>query len=216
MIAGASTVFATIGKTTVFTQNIADTVADVQGIITGAGAIADGANGIQGIGDVGKKLRYRLYVGKGEKPVAVYDIDEDGGIVLSSESPTGIAFNANKGSLSLFSKLGIKLFGKSFISTVNKVALTAVDTLKLVSGGKMSRAAGSDIADSAENLTQVAEFEAVYGAGTKLKIQCVDATVELTPGNVSVQTGGTVNVTGGTVSITGGTVTIVGATVSIN
>jgi hypothetical protein len=191
-------------------------VADVQGIVTGAGAIAEGVNGIQGIGDIGKKLRYRLFIGKGGKPAAVFDIDEDGGIVLSSESPVGIGINANKGSLSLFSKLGIKLFGKSFVTATDKVALTATNTLKLISGGKMSRAAGSDIADSARNITQGAELEAVYGAGSKLKIQCADATVELTPGNVSVQTAGTVNVNGSTVSITGGTVSITGATVTIN
>lgn len=203
LVGAVQGVYANLSKTSVFTENVEELVEDVQGIVSGAGAISDGLDKIQGLGDRGKKLRYRLLVNRQGRQVAAVDIDEEGGLVVSSESVVGTNINANKGSLTLFAKKGLKLFAKGLQAAAETVGLTATRDLKLVSGGQMSRAAGTDIADSAENITIAAEEEVAIGGGTSVILKSGDAEVELSPGQATLNTTGVATVSGGTVNVTG-------------
>jgi hypothetical protein len=217
IISGVSTVYSSLGKTTQYTS-IAQTVADVKGIVTGAGAIADGLDQLRGIGDVGNKLRYRLLINKGGKQVACYDIDSDGGIVLSSESPVGTTLNANKGGLVFYAKKGLKMIAKGLAATFESAAFTTTKDTRLIAGRKQIRTAGTDIVDTAQNITQAAVQEVAIGGGTSVKLVVGTTSVELAPGTVTVNGSGTVNINGGgTVNISGaGLVAITGALVTIN
>jgi hypothetical protein len=223
VVGGVSAVYTSLGKVTQFTS-IAQTVADVKGIVTGAGAIADGLDQLRGIGAVGNTLRYRLLINKGGKQVACYDIDSDGGIVLSSESPVGTTLNANKGGLVFYAKKGIKMIAKGLAATFESLAFTTSKDTQLVAGRKQIRTAGTDIVDSATNITQVAVEEVAIGAGISVKLVVgtssvmVDASgvIVQTAGNAIVNASGAVDVTGGTVNITGGIVSISGGLVTIN
>lgn len=224
LVSGVQTVYTNLSKSSVFTDNVADLVSDVQGIVTGAGAISDGLDKIQGLGDKGKTLRYRLMVNKDGKQVAAFDIDENGGIVLASESDVGTNINANKGGLTLFAKKGMKLFAKGVQGAFDTLGFNTTKDMKLVSGTKMSRSAGTDIADSAQNITLAASEETAIGGGTSVTLVVDTSSVTIDSSGVTVQTSGdatvnasgSVDVTGGTISITGGTVTITGGLVTIN
>ena len=216
VVTGVTAVYSNMGKTAHFTGSIANVVDDVKGVIAGAGAIANGLGELKGLGDIGKKVRYRLLVNKGGKQVAAYDIDEDGGIVMSSESKTGIGINANKGSFNLFARKGVKLFADGVIGQALTIMFSAARELKLVAGTKMSRSAPT-ITDAADSISQAAAADASYGAGTTLKLTVGGASVEVTPATINVTGGGTVNIDGsGTVNISGGLVAISGGLVTIN
>jgi hypothetical protein len=216
VITGASSAFSALGKTSQFTS-IAQTAADVRGIVTGAGAIADGLDQLRGIGEVGKKLRYRLLINKSGKQVAAYDIDEDGGMVLSSEGPVGTTINANKGGIVLYAKKGMKLIAKGLAATFETIGFTSTNDTRLVAAKKQIRTAGTDIIDTGQNVTTVAEQEVAIGAGTSIKIVVGVSSVEITNSGITVQTTGTVDVQGTTVNVTGsGTVAITAPLVTIN
>jgi hypothetical protein len=217
VISGVSTVYTNLGKATEFTS-IAQTVADVKGIVTGAGAISDGLDQLRGIGDVGKTLRYRLLINKSGKQVACYDIDQDGGIVLSSESAIGQTFNANKGGLVFYAKKGLKMIAKGLAATFESAAITTTKDTRMIAGRKQVRTAGTDILDSAQNITQAAQEEVAIGGGTSVKLVVGTTSVELAPGSVTINGAGTVNINGGgTVNVSGsGLVAITGALVTIN
>jgi hypothetical protein len=217
IITGASTVYSSLGKTAQFTS-IAQTAADVKGIVTGAGAIADGLDQLRGIGDVGKKLRYRLLINKGGKQVAAFDIDEDGGVVIASESTVGTTINANKGGLVFYAKKGMRLVAKGLAATFDTIGFTSSKDTRLVSGRKQIRTAGTDIVDTAQNITQVASQEVAIGGGTSVKVVVGTTSITLSPGSVDIEGGGTINVNGGgTVNIAGsGLVAITGGLVTIN
>lgn len=203
-VTGAQTAFSNLGKAAQFTS-IKDVAADVKGIVTGAGAIADGLDQLRGIGDVGKKLRYRLLINKGGKQAAAYDIDEDGGITISSESPVGNTINANKGGLVLYAKKGMKMIAKGLAATFETIGFTSSKDTSLVSGGKQKRTAGTDIIDTGQNVTTVAEQEVAVGAGTSIKLVVGSTEIDVTSGNVTINGSGTVNVNGGgTINIDGG------------
>lgn len=210
VVSGAQTAFSNLGKAAQF-NSIKDVATDVKGIVTGAGAIADGLDQLRGIGAVGKKLRYRLLVNKDGKQAAAYDIDEDGGITISSESPVGNTINANKGGLVLYAKKGMKMIAKGLAATFETIGFTSSKDTSLVAGGSSKRTAGSDIIDTAQNVTTVAEEEVAIGAGTSIKLVVGQSTIEVTSSGVSIQTTGTVDVqASSTVDVQGATVNVTG------
>ena len=216
IVSGSSTAFSNLGKTTQF-NSVKDVATDVKGIVTGAGAIADGLDQLRGIGAVGKKLRFRVLINKNGQQAAAYDIDEDGGITISSESPIGNTINANKGGLVLYAKKGMKMIAKGLAATFETIGFTSSKDTSLVAGGASKRTAGTDIIDTAQNVTTVAEQEVAIGAGTSVKVVVGTSTVEVTNSGINVQTSGTANVQGSTVTVQGSAlVSITAPLVTIN
>jgi len=226
IITNAQSVFSSLGSLTQFTS-IAKTVEDVQGIVTGLGNIADGIDALTGIGEPGNNLRYRLLVNdKDGKQAACYDIDDKGGIVLSSESPTGIALNANKSNIAFYAKKGIRLITKVLALSSKSIGLTSDKDTRLVASKNQIRTAGDSIIDTGDKVTIVGNAEVAVGSAANVRITTVTTTIDITPGNILINGSGTVNINGGgtvnivgggTVNISGpGSVIITGATIQLN
>lgn len=207
LVGAVSATFTIMGRTSQL-QVIDTTSEDVAGIVTGSGNIGDGLDQIRGLGEVGKKLRYRLLINRNGKQVAAYDIDENGGVVLSSESDIGTTINANKGGLALYAKKGIKLVARGLAVAMEKVGITASEDIRLIAGGNSIRTAGNNIIDTAKNITQVADTSVAIGAGVSATLVSDTSSVEVTPSGITVQSSGPVTIQGGTVTITGATVSI--------
>ena len=205
--AGVQTVYANMKKAVHWTGSVKNLIADVKGVVSGAGAIAGGLDQIRGLGDIGKPVRYRLLINKKGAQVAAYEIDENGGIQMASESPVGIGLNANRGSLTLFGRNGVKMFATALIGAALNVIWIAATELKLVAGVKTSRTAPV-ITDAGGSISQAALFDASYGAGVSLTLAVGGSQVEMTPAEINVTASGPVNISGGIVTIKGGMVTI--------
>lgn len=205
--AGISAVIAGVAAT--YSAFLTTLDSDVEGIVTGAGAIADGLDQLRGIGDVGKTLRYRLLVNKGGQQVAAYDIDEDGGIVLSSESPIGTTINANKGGLMLYAKKGVRMVAKGFAATLETIGLTSSKDTILVAGRKQVRVAGTSMVDAANTITRTAQTSIQDASEVSITLTVGAAEIEITPATININGGGTVNINGsGLVAVTAGTITL--------
>lgn len=215
LITNIQTVYTSLGKLTQF-DTIKDIVTSVQNIASDVSGLSKGMGELRGLGVIGKEVRYRLVVNKEGKQVAAYDIDEDGGIVSSSESDSGMAFNANTGGISMYAKKGLRLIAKGMAAVAETISHTAEKQLHIVAGTSIARTAGTDIVDSAENITLAAQQESVVGGGTLVRLNVVTTTIELNSSTVNVTTPGTVNVNAATVNVTGGAVTITGGTITLS
>lgn len=214
VITNIQTVYANLGKISQF-QTIADIVSGVQDLASDVGSLTSGMGDVQGLGEIGKGVRYRLVVNKDGNQVAAYDIDENGGIVSSTESPSGMVYNANVGGMLFYAKKGIRWVAKGLSAISEQLSVTADTNIQLIAGTSIARSAGTDILDSAQNVTITANQESAIGGGTSVKINVDTTTIQVTSSGVTITTPGTVTVTGNTIMATGNVVQASGSTISV-
>jgi hypothetical protein len=206
-------------------DDIISTASDLAGIITGIGPIGGDGGKLSGIGPVGKSLRHRLLINKDGKQVYAHDIDEEGGVTISSESEDGGRLNANGGGWTIYAKKAIQVLGKGVSMVADNITQTAKKDIKHVAGGKIRRIAGTDVKDNGLNITRTAETMIRDRAGVSITQQSdgtitIQAATSLSENATTISVSASGNVTisgGGAVTITGGgVVTIVGTQVLIN
>lgn len=198
-------------------DDITDTASDLAGILTGTGPIGEGQLPINGRGAVGNTLRHRTVVGSPDGKMAAMDIDDKGGVVISSESAEGVHINANSGGLHLFAKAGLKLLADGLIAVADNIFSTAKEDIKDVAGGKIHRIAGTDIKDNGMDISRTAQATIADKAGTSITHNS-DGSITIEAGSSLSESGATVSISAtGTITISGGgIVTITGSIVNIN
>lgn len=149
-----------------------------------------GFSALNSIGKVGRELRYRLHVFKGSNQVAAFDVDEEGGCVLTSSDEEGLHLNAPKGGLQLTSKKSIVRITKGIMDIAEEIFEQAKNNLRQIVGGTARRVAGVAIKDNAPEITRVAE--------TSISDKALTIVIEGTSG-VTIKSSGVVTVQGTTI-----------------
>lgn len=202
--------------------DIVDIIKEVQGFVSGLG-ISGSAGALSGLGPTDKEVRYRMLINKKGEQVYSMEVDEDGGVVMTSESEKGIRFIANKGPVTMHSDKGYKMNSPSLENAAINNVIRGTEQLKLIAGDTMQVVAPS-ITQNATNQKRTADATIVDTSITSHTIKVVNgagvtiADILVDGSGVHVSTtAGTVDVDGPTINITAtGTVNISGATVNIN
>jgi hypothetical protein len=169
----------------------------LKGILNGDG----GTSVVNGLGNSGKELRRRIHVFKAGSQVFALDVDENGGLVITSSDEDGIHLNAPFGGLQLFARRGLNLIARGIALLADTITEEADNEIHHVAGSTARRVA-PNIKDNGSTLTRRAETSISdqssgtisQQAGTSHSISATTITISAT-GAITISAGGIITVT---------------------
>lgn len=196
--------------------DVVDLIEEIQGFVTGLGLSSD-AGPLSGLGPTDKEVRYRMLINKKGEQVYSLEVDEDGGVVMTSESDKGIRFIANKGPVTMHSSDGFKMNSPSLENAAVNNVVRGTEQVKLLAGDTAQIAAPT-ITQNATDHKRTADATIVDTSVTSHTIKVVTtggaplATILVDTSGVHVTTtAGTIDLNASTINITAsGTVNISG------
>lgn len=210
--------------------DVVNLIEQIQGFVTGLGLSGD-AGALSGLGPTDKEVRYRMLINKKGEQVYSMEVDEDGGVVMTSESEKGIRFIANKGPVTMHSSDGFKMNSPSLENAAVNNVVRGTEQVKLLAG-ETAQIAAPTITQNATDQKRTADqtivdtsvtshtIKVVTTGGAPLATILVDTggvhittsagTFEVNSSTVNINASGTINITGG------GVVQIQGSQVLLN
>lgn len=194
--------------------DLADYTDDINSVIEGGGIHGDGINGI---GARGRTLRHRMLAAKDGLQLAALDVDDGGGVVLSSQSSNGININANTGSITQYALKGLKNIATTITQLATNITLSAVSTFKLTCGTTLQLVANT-LRLNGGTIVRTSDIATIDSSQGTITLQIVNSTGIPTGNTISITPGGIISVVStGSVSVTStGVVTITGSVINLN